>query len=251
MGHYQSVPWRGMRAPRGALTLAVVAGFATLPATGDAETVGALLAAVSSNAASATPVRADVRVECTPACAPASLVLVARGDTLYVEAADGLRALVRPGDVLVRQGERSTAAPPDSALGDTPLLLEDLRVFAADALRVPQISDDGPEGVVVTGAPVRGSVYALLVYTIDRDRHVITKTQYYRDSISNLVKIRRDSGFTKVAGQWRPGEIVVERLRDQRRARLALTWREAPAAGAALFEPKGLEAPSEVTPTVP
>lgn len=240
-----------MRAPRGAPALAALVAVVTLPAAGHGETVAALLAAVAGNAASATPVRADVRVECTPACAPASFVLVGRGDAIYVEVAGGLRALVRPGETLVRQGERGAAAAPDSALGDTPLLLEDLRVFTADALRVPQISDDGPEGVVVTGAPARGSVYALLVYTIDRDRAVVTKTQYYRDSISNLVKIRRDAGFTKVAGRWRPGEIVVERLHDQRRAKLTLAWREAPAAPAELFEPKGLEAPSAITPTAP
>jgi hypothetical protein len=247
---YHSAPRRLMRARR-ALGLAVVAAAGVHAAPGRAESVVELLAAVATNARFETPARADVRVECTPACTPAAVIVVGRGDDLYLEGTGGLRALVRPGQILVRDGERTAEATVGRTLGDTPLLLEDLRVFVADALKVPQISDDGPERVVVTGAPARASAYALLVHTIDRERDAIVKTQYYRDSISNLVKIRRDSAYVQVGSRWRPGEIQVESLRDARRAVLRLAWREAPDTPTTLFEPRGLDAPSGLVPPSP
>jgi hypothetical protein len=251
-GHllYHSAPRRLIRARR-AFGLAVLATGVFHGVEADAESLAELLAAVATNARFEPPARADARVECTPACTPTTLVLLGRGDDLYLEAAGGLRALVRPGQILVRDGQRTTEASVGRSLGDTPLLLEDLRVFVADALKVPQISDDGPERVVVTGAPARASAYALLVHSIDRERDAIVKTQYYRDSISNLVKIRRDSAFIQVGGRWRPGEIQVESLRDARRATVRLTWREAPDPPATLFEPRGLDAPSGLAPPTP
>jgi hypothetical protein len=236
---------------RRTLALAVIAAVGVHAGEGRAESLAELLAAVATNARFEPPARADGRVECTPACAPAAVVLVGRGDDLYLEGTGGLRALVRPGQILVRNGERTTEAPIGRPLGDSPLLLEDLRVFVAGALKVPQISDEGPERVVVTGAPASASAYALLVHTIDREHDAIVKTQYYRDSISNLVKIRRDSGFTRVGSRWRPGEIQVDSLRDGRRATVRLAWREAPDTPPSLFEPRGLDTPSGLAPPAP
>jgi len=84
----------------------------------------------------------------------------------------------------------------------------------------------------------------LLVHTIDRERDVILQTKYYRDSISNLVKIRRDDEFAQVGGRWRPATIAVQSFREPTSTRLSLAWREAPDAPAALFTPAGLRAPS-------
>jgi hypothetical protein len=207
-----------------------------------AEGLTSLLDAVAANAAFGTPARADVRIECGAGCAGAGgqAIFLGRGDALYVETKGGARALIRPGGILVPGG----AARPGQPLADTDLLLEDLAVFTRRALTSPQVSDDGPAGVVVTAAPGAGSAYALLVHTIDRERGTIVRTLYYRDLVNNLSKTRRDGAFARVAGGWRPGEITVESVRQATRTRLTLSWREAPEAPTALFEPAGLAQPS-------
>jgi hypothetical protein len=155
---------------------------------------------------------------------------------------DGVRALVRPDRVVVAGGGDGT-----QALAGTDLLLVDLTPFAADALRFPQVSDDGPAGTVVTGAPARASPYALLVHTIDAERAIVVKTQYYTGTVGNLTKIRRDGGWARVAGRWRPADIRVDGFPGGTHTTVSLLWREAPDAPAALFEPAGLEQPSGLT----
>jgi hypothetical protein len=213
-------------------------------ASGRAEPLSELLAAVAANARFTPPVRVDVRIECQPACKASRAIFLGRDDTLRVEVKDGMRALVGPERIVAAEGDRSGDAPPGKALADTSVLLEDLRAFVPSALKLPQISDEGPEGVVVTSAPARVSAYALLVLTIDREQRTIVKTQYYRDSISNLDKVRRDSAFASVGGHWRPGAVTFERMHDAGTTRLTLTWREAGEVSPTLFDPAELARPS-------
>lgn len=207
-----------------------------------------LLAAVAANAAFPTPARADVHLERRQGgtvTATARLVLLGRGHTVYLEVQGGERALIRPAKVVVAQaGRRPRRAAPGTALTGSDIALEDLAVFTAGALRVPQVSDDGPAGVVVTGAPAAASSYVLLVHTIDPDQDVAVRTQYYRESIGNLVKIRRDAGLRQVGSHWRPGEIALENLREATSTTLGLAWQETPELPVALFSPDGLTRPS-------
>ena len=213
---------------------------------GRGETLSELLGGIAAGARFATPARADVRIECAAGCPPAGgqAIFLGRNDTVYVEVKGGQRALVGPGRIVVLEGGKPVDAPAGTSFAGTDVLLEDLAVFDPASLRLPQISDDGPAGVVVTAAPAGRSAYSLLVHTIDRDRHAIVRTLYYRDAINNLAKVRRDVPLAKVAGGWRPGEIVVETVRQATRTRLTLSWREAGDVPAALFEPGGLEKPS-------
>ena len=210
-----------------------------------AETLADLLSAVAVQATAPRPLRADVRIERdeTPA---GDAILLAHGTRVYVETRSGTRALLSPGKVVVLRGTRVVRAAPGTALEGTDVLLEDLEPFSERSLSTPQVSDETPERLVVTAAPTPPSAYVLLVHTIDRERDVILQTKYYRDSISNLVKIRRDDEFTQVGERWRPATIAVQSFREPTTTRLSLTWREAPDAPAALFTPAGLRAPSPV-----
>jgi len=234
---------RGVRACHVALALLVPPAAAT---GARAESLPELLQAVATNARFAAAARADVRIECGGGCRAGGTpaIFLGRGDALYIEVKGGQRALVRPGRILVAQGGKASEAPPGQTLADTDVVLEDLAVFAPSALAQPQISDDGPAGVVVTAAPAGRSSYALLVNTIDRERHLIIRTLYYRDLINNLTKTRRDAAFARVGTSWRPGEITVESVRQATTTHLTLTWREAPDVPDALFEPAGLAEPS-------
>jgi Outer membrane lipoprotein-sorting protein len=208
-----------------------------------AETLTELLAAVAVQATAPRPLRADIRIERdeTPA---GDAILLARGTRVYIETRSGTRALLSPGKAVVLHGTRIVRAAPGVGLEGTDVLLEDLEPFGERSLSTPQVSDETPERLVVTAAPTPPSAYVLLVHTIDRERDVILQTKYYRDSISNLVKIRRDDEFAQVGGRWRPATIAVQSFREPTSTRLSLAWREAPDAPAALFTPAGLRAPS-------
>ena len=172
--------------------------------------------------------------------APTQAILLGRGHTLYVEMRDGTRALLHPGKIVVTQQQRIGRSMPETPLEGTDLLLEDLVPFSAGLLKVPQINDEGPAGVVVSGAPSGPSANTLLVFTIDPERSVVGRTQYYRDSISNLVRVRRDDAFVLVGHRWRPGEITVDDLRQHTSTHMVVTWREAPDVDPTVFTPAAL-----------
>lgn len=227
----------------------VLAGCALLlvHASAWAVSIDDVLARVESRARFARPLRADVRIVCEPACRTARAILVGRGDAVYIEVEGGLRALVRPKEVLVAEGGRAAPAEMGKRLGDTALLLSDLAAFDRSTLKTPQISDEQPDEVVVTSEPAGPSPYALLVYTVDPSLDRIVKTLYYQGSINTLGKMRRDAAFTRVGDASYPGEIRVEEMRTATTTKVSLGWREAPDAPAALFEPAGLEKPSGLT----
>jgi hypothetical protein len=230
-------------AVRSGLLLAVVACTEAR-----ASDVTTLLAAVASKSRFETPARAEVHIECSEPCPKAgtAAILAGREDAVYLELRTGLRAVIRPDRITMGENGNVAEAAPGQSLADTNLLLEDLAVFTPASLRVPQISDAGPAGVVVTAAPALRSAYALLVHTIDPGRSVIIRTLYYRDSVSNLVKTRRDSAFQEVAGRPRPGEITIETVRGPT-TKLVLTWRDAADLPPTLFEAGALEKPSPLT----
>ena len=220
--------------------MALVLTAATARAQGLAE----LLGSVAANARFDVPARADVRI--TRDTATSRAVMLGRGRVLYFEVKEGVRALIHPGKALVQSGGRAAPAVMGLALPATDLLLEDLAVFTAATLRTPLVSDDSPAGVVVNGAPAYPSAYALLVYTLDRERRASVRTQYYRGTTSNLVKIRRDGALIQLDGHWRPGEVTVENLPEGTSTQLRLAWRAAPDVPASLFTPAGLRGPSTI-----
>lgn len=212
---------------------------------GRGERLPELLQGVATNARFDAPARADVRIECTGCKAGgAQVAIVGRGEALYVEVKDGMRALVRPGDVLVARDGKAVKADVGQALADTDVLLEDLAVFTPASLKTPQVSDDGPAGVVVTAAPAFPSSWVLVVHTIDADQHAIVRSLRYRDAVNNLAATQRNSSLVRVGNGWRPQEIAAETLRKATTTTLKLAWRDAPDAPATLFEPSGLERPS-------
>jgi hypothetical protein len=205
-----------------------------------------LLPAVAIQARAPSTLRADVRIEREGSPA-VDAVLVACGRRVYLETRAGTRALLSPGKTVIARRGHVVRAPVGMALAGSDVLLEDLEPFGVRSMPVAQVSDENPLGIVVTGAPAPPSAYALLVHTIDPERDVILQTKYYRDSISNLVKIRKDEDLTQIGGRWRPGTIGVESLRPPGTTHLVLNWREAPDLPPALLTPAGLLAPSPIS----
>jgi hypothetical protein len=198
-----------------------------------------LLPIVAMQARAPRPLRADVRLERTGVPA-VQAVLLERGRRRYLETRTGTRALLSPGKVVIVRDGRVVRAAPGAALEGSDILLEDLEPFGTGSLTIPQVSDEGPTGMVVTGSPAPPTAYVLLVHTMDPEKAVIVKTKYYRDSVTNLVKMSRDDDFIEVGGRWRPGTFSMEAFRpDTRTTTLTLAWREAQDAPAAVFTPAG------------
>jgi hypothetical protein len=230
--------------------LAVVLACAVVVASpAAAASLAELLAAVSRNARFPEPTRADVTIERKNAdgtTVKGAAVLLGNRRTLYVETPEGQRALVRTSKIVVRSGTRGVRAPVGTRLGATDLLLEDFVPLGPWTLAVPQVSDEGPTGTVVTGAPAYPSMRALIVFTVDPADAVSVRTKYFERSISDLAAFRRDETFADVGGHQRVTRIVVDRPRDDTSTRLDLTWRTAPETDRGLFGPRGLRAASPI-----
>ncbi len=237
---------RAISRPRARWTLGGTILLVLAPTGARASSIADVLGGVALNARFPSAARADVRIERREGDATSSTrgVLVVRGRTLYVEVEGGTRALLRQGKIAVAASGGPRRADPGAPLSGTDLLLEDLVPFGTGRLTTPQISDEGPMGIVVTAAPTPPSAYVLLVLTIEEEHGTIVKTQYYRDAISELVKIRRDGAFTQVDGHWRPTEVTVENFREKTTTRLSLVWRLVPDLPAERLTPAGLRGPA-------
>jgi len=224
--------------------LAGALGLALLATAAGAVALAALLQGVADNARAPSAVRADVTF--VRGDTRTAAVLLAWRDVVYLETAGGFRALVRPGKAVVARDRHPVVAPLRAAVPDTDVLVEELP-FAGVPLEFPQIHDEGPEGIVVGGAPATRSLYVLIVRTIDPDQRVVTVSKYYKDDIATLFKFRRDRGFVQVDGHSRPTDLEVQDFVENSTTRVTLRWTTTPELPHDLFTPKGLRAPSGLT----
>lgn len=238
-----------MIAPMRRATTLLALACATFPSSAVADSVSDLLAATSAAARFPTPARADVKIERKrdDKATAGAAVFLGRHHTLYVETRDGTRALIRPSKILVRTKNGGVKrAASGTPLGATDLLLEDLIPIGPGLFKVPQMSDQGPTGTVLTGAPAFPSPRVLIVLTIDPDDDVLTRGKYYEKSISDLAAFRRDEEFTRIDDRPRPTRITVDRSRDGTSTKLDLTWRPAPDTPRDVFTPRGLRGASPI-----
>jgi hypothetical protein len=229
-------------------TLLTVACLA-LAVPASAASLAELLAAVSKNARFPEPTRADVTIarrNVDGTTTNGAAVFVGHNRTLYVEMRDGGRALVRPSKIVVQAKGHVVRAAPGARLGTTDVRLEDLVPLGPFTLKVPQVSDEGPTGTVVTGAPAFPSARALVVFTVDPATAVVTRAKYFEKSISDLATFRRDETFATVNGHERPTRIVVDRTRDDTSTQLDLVWRTASDTDRAMVTLGGLRGPSSI-----
>jgi hypothetical protein len=203
----------------------------------------ALLLAVEANAAFDVPAMAEVQLTTPGAPAPVAVRLYGRGRVVRLETTSGWRALVKASKVVAAAPGKAPRAKTEEPLPGSPLLVADFAPFVAGALRVPQISDDGPLGVVVTGEPRPPSPYVLMVYTIQRDHPVVSAAKYYRWEINNLVQMTRVRQWAQLGDRRRPQLVDVQDLAGGKTTTLTFAWQARPELPAALFVPSGLAIP--------
>ncbi len=133
----------------------------------------------------------------------------------------------------------------DAAFADTDFTREDLQPFRAARYKGARVADDAASELTVILVP-SDSEYSLLVITFDRQKQVPLKTLYYRETLNNVVKMRRDGSHVQVGGRWLPATISMETFKLRTKTTVTLRWTQAATVPPELFDQTSLPRPSGV-----
>src|SRR4030095_921317 len=109
--------------------------------------------------------------------------------------------------------------------GGSEFTREDLRPFNVQNYQSPTIVDRRNGEVTVSLTPNAGAQSSLQVITFDSERKVPLIVKNYKETISNLVKMRRSRNFTSAGGTWVPSEIAMENFPLRSNSALTLSLR--------------------------
>ncbi len=133
----------------------------------------------------------------------------------------------------------------EASLGDTDFTREDLEPFRLSHYRDQRISDETATDVTITLFP-KDSQYSLVVVTFDREKKVPLKTLYYRETLNNLVKLRRDGDYALIGRKWMPTTTSMETFKLKTRTTFTLRWSQSASFPPELFDPVFLPRPSSL-----
>jgi outer membrane lipoprotein-sorting protein len=201
----------------------------------------------------ATPLRGDGQFEVASGngLRRDEVAMIVRPPTdMYVELRqEGIRALL-----LNEKGEDSRVKtnagkpvefPLDASFADSDFTREDLLPFRLASYKQPRISDESASDITITFFPMTPQ-YSLVVMTFDRDKKVPRKTLYYRDTLNNLVKLRRDDGYILVGRKWMPTVVSMETFKLRTHTSFNVRWSQDPQFPPELFDPVFLSRPSGI-----
>jgi hypothetical protein len=194
------------------------------------------------------PARADVGVEQKEGDVAKRYdgVVVHRDADVYLEIREpAVRVLMRGEETAVyllagAAGAAPTRVGGHAPIAGTPLIPDDVRPFRTSVLRIPQIADETSKTMLVSGAPAEESPYVLVVYLFDREKKVPTRVQYYERTVNNLVRMRRESDFVRVAETWQPTRTEIEDYQTSGMTTIERTWTASPEIPHDLFDPAAL-----------
>jgi len=132
---------------------------------------------------------------------------------------------------------RKTGASPEKIGVDEPLAGTELRgidffpFWKTDYARA-LTSDENTREHTISLYADKGRPYALYVVTFDKEKMVPRMLKYYRESFSNLVRIRTDKGWVMVGSRPRPGAILIKDFKTNALATYTFSWKLAGAAEA-------------------
>ncbi len=160
---------------------------------------------------------------------------------LYLELQpSGARALLPfSGDAVLAAAKGSAAKPfaLDAPLAGSEFSREDLQPFNLARFGSPTIVDRNASQLTVSLDPKKPTQYSLEAITFDRDKRAPVKVMLYKDTLSNLLKMRRDGEFVQIAGRWLPTTVAMENFPMRSTSTMTLKWSEV-AEQPAVFDPK-------------
>lgn len=177
------------------------------------------------------------------------MLLRPAADTYVELRQEGTKALITgSGDqsyLLTKGASKAAPFPPDATFADSDFTREDLEPFRMARFKDARISDETGAELTVTLFP-GASEYSLLVITFDREKQVPVKILYYRDTLNNLVKMRRDDSHVLVGRKWMPTSITMETFKLRTQTTFKLTWSQEPTFPPELFDQVFLPRPSGI-----
>jgi hypothetical protein len=206
----------------------LIATTVALPARG--EDLAALLAGATAAARPRVTVRGEgALVTTSPEGTTQARVAVLQrpGGDVYLEVQPpGARALLLADGTAwlsAAPGKAAAAFAREAPLAGSEFSREDLQPFDAARYGSPTIVDRSPAETTVQLDP-HASQYTLVVVTFDRAKQVPVKVMSYKDTLSNLLRMRRERGHEQVGGRWLPSEIAIENFPMKVISTLTLKW---------------------------
>ncbi len=175
-------------------------------------------------------VRADMSIELPDGSRDTAVLIIApeKDRSFIAFRSSGWRALM---PLSWGQGKavRSEGGKPETLDVDDPLSGTDLRAmefFAFWDARIESafISDSSRNEKTITLYTPDGVPYILFVVTFDKTQLVPVSMKYYRDEMSNLVRVRNDAGHKMVGSRPRPSSIEITDYSENTRSEIKLQW---------------------------
>ena len=232
-----------MRTLGAIIALALLAGRANA----DMATLQAFLRSAEVASQVGAPVRGDGDLEVVAGGATrrtqVAVVVRPPADTYLELRPDGLKALLfangQPALWLPKGASEPAVFPHYAGLADSDFTAEDIGPFRVADYKDARITDDAGGELTVSLFPAT-SQYSLIVMTFDRARKIPVKALYYRDTLSNLVKMRTDDRHVQVGKTWLPTTVSMETFKLRTRSALTVRWNANPTVPAELFDPAAL-----------
>lgn len=133
------------------------------------------------------------------------------------------------GKVVRKTGEAPAKIGVDDPLAGTDLRGIDFFPFWKTDYSKSYISDENATEETVSIYAEPGRPYSLFVVSFDKTRLVPRMIKYYRDSFSNLVRIRTDKNHVMVGSRPRPTEILIRDFATNSLRTYTFEWKVAAA----------------------
>lgn len=176
------------------------------------------------------PVRADIKITRNNASEDRALLMIdpERGRQFFAARNSGWRSLLPltwgKGVAVTSASARPSSLGTDERLAGSDLRGMEIFPFWQTDDRTAFISDDNRTEKTVTIYMPETTPYSLLVLTFDRAKMVPTMVKYYKDTMSNLVRLRQDYDFVMVGSRPRPGRINIRDFSTATETRVELSW---------------------------
>lgn len=213
------------------MTIAVVGSISAGPARATRADLTAFLERAGKMATHSSTVRADMTIELPDGTKDTAVVIVApeTKQSFVAFRSTGWRALMPlgwgTGRVVKSTGDKPVDYGVDEPLAGTDLRAIEFFPFWDGDLSTAFISDSSRDEKTVTLYASDDVPYILFVITFDKTTLVPLSTKYFRDQMSNLVRLRRDSDHVMVGSRPRPQKIVITDYSENRTTKIDLTWR--------------------------
>ena len=131
----------------------------------------------------------------------------------------------KDGKAVTKTGAESSKLAVDDPLAGSDLRGIDFFPFWKTDYGKAFTSDENPNEQTVMLYADPGRPYSLYVITFDKAKLVPRMIKFYRDSFSNLVRIRTDKGWVMVGSRPRPTEMLVRDFAGNTLRTYAFEWK--------------------------